>query len=356
MTVGATNAASGDGKKDASSVLAAMVMGNVEAARAYGLDAARLMADAGLEPSELADPDGRVALDKYLRFWEALSALPNAMDYALWLSAATRVELLGVVGYAMQHAADLRAAFACLERYGRLINDQLSPRIEEHGDQVSFRRVEPPRLARLLPLLVTAPDATLTLMRSLAGFPATMSLASEVALPHPRPAPALEARLRAVFDCPLVFHAPELRLTLPRALFDRPVVAPHPGLYAYLTRHASALQSRLNESHGFATRVRDEVLARLREGEPEQPPIARRLGVSERTLQRRLKEEGKTFAAVVDELRRELALLYLTDPELPIFQIAFLLGYSEPSAFQRAFRRWTGKTPREHRRGSSEGE
>lgn len=71
--------------------------------------------------------------------------------------------------------------------------------------------------------------------------------------------------------------------------------------------------------------------------------------MSERTLQRRLKDEGVRFEQILEETRRELALLYLDEKRLAIYEVAFLLGYSEPSAFFRAFRRWTGRTPREHR-------
>ena len=71
--------------------------------------------------------------------------------------------------------------------------------------------------------------------------------------------------------------------------------------------------------------------------------------MSERTLQRRLKDEGVTFAALVDEVRPDLARMYLADPKLAIFEVAFLLGYSEPSAFNRAFRRWTGTSPSDFR-------
>ncbi|HVK77274.1 MAG TPA: helix-turn-helix transcriptional regulator [Kofleriaceae bacterium] len=77
--------------------------------------------------------------------------------------------------------------------------------------------------------------------------------------------------------------------------------------------------------------------------------VARRLGMSERTLQRRLKDEGTTFAVLVDEVRTDLARMYLADDRLAVYEVAFLLGFSEPSAFNRAFKRWLGTSPREYR-------
>ncbi|MBK6533536.1 MAG: helix-turn-helix transcriptional regulator [Deltaproteobacteria bacterium] len=81
--------------------------------------------------------------------------------------------------------------------------------------------------------------------------------------------------------------------------------------------------------------------------------VAAQLRMSERSLQRRLADEGESFDAIVDALRRDLALRYLADPKIAVAEVAYLLGYSEPSPFHRAFKRWTGRTPAEARRGAS---
>jgi AraC-like DNA-binding protein len=97
-------------------------------------------------------------------------------------------------------------------------------------------------------------------------------------------------------------------------------------------------------------RVREAVATSLREGEPTLQVVAANQNTSVRTLQRRLAEEGVTFRSVVDEVRQELAQGMLADGRLTIAEMAYLLGYSEPSAFHRAYKRWTGKTPEEYRR------
>lgn len=91
----------------------------------------------------------------------------------------------------------------------------------------------------------------------------------------------------------------------------------------------------------------------LRRGVPSQSEVARHFGMSERTLQRRLKEEGCVLQSLFEETRRQLAELYLGEPRLALYEVAMLLGYSEPSAFFRAFRRWTGRTPEQFRAGLS---
>jgi AraC-like DNA-binding protein len=188
-----------------------------------------------------------------------------------------------------------------------------------------------------------------TLLRELANLRKGEPLALEAAFQHPPlPADAL-AELQSSIGCPLRFNEGETRLVLSRAALERPVVAPNQGLFAYLERHAEALQARVRASASIASRVRELLTLCLREGEPDQGAVARQLAVSERTLQRRLQDEGVTFAGLLDEVRADLSRMYLGDPQLAVFEIAFLLGYSEPSAFNRAFRRWTGQTPSEFR-------
>ena len=102
-----------------------------------------------------------------------------------------------------------------------------------------------------------------------------------------------------------------------------------------LALHADARDDVAGHDRGLA-----------RDGEPSQREIARRLGWSERTLQLRLRDEETSFAQLLDEVRAGLARMHLEDSRLAVFEVAFLLGFSEPSAFNRAFRRWTGKSPR----------
>jgi AraC-like DNA-binding protein len=103
---------------------------------------------------------------------------------------------------------------------------------------------------------------------------------------------------------------------------------------------------------GFVGRVQSFVADTLRERAPSLRAIARRLHMSPRTLQRRLEAYGTSFHALVDDLRRELALAYLADPRLSLAEISFLVRFSGRSAFHRAFRKWTGRTPLQHRRSA----
>ncbi|NUP11354.1 MAG: AraC family transcriptional regulator [Polyangiaceae bacterium] len=356
MTDDATNSTE-DANVDAArpaggSVLAAMVRGNLEAAAAFGLDAQALSRAARLAPESLADPDGRVASERHIALWEAIEADPHALAFALWLARGIQIGALGVVGYVMQHAADGRAALDCLERHARLLGDGVGPVLTDQGDRLSLHRTEPPRIARLTAFSIAAPLGTITLLRELMRLPAEAPLAVELAFQHPPLAEPILAEVEAIACCPVLFNASETRLVLSKALLERPLQAPNPSLFEYLDRHARALTDKLTSATKISDRVRELLVARVREGEPDQRAIAKALALSDRTLQRRLQEETTSFAELVDEVRADLAKMYLGNPALAVFEIAFLLGYSEPSAFNRAFKRWTGMSPSAHREKS----
>jgi len=353
MTDDATNATldatSADGHPAGETVLAALVRGNLDAAAAFGFDAGPLAAAASLSAADLEDPDGRISFGQYLTLWEAICALPDAFRFALWLGKAVNIEMLGVVGYVMQNAGDVRSALRCFERFNMLLGDHVGPRITEEADTVVLHRTEPPRVTRLAPFSMAAPLGTVTLLRQLARISEKEPLALEAAFQHPPVPSDVLVEYEAALGCAIRFNARDTRLVLQRSALDRSLTVPNPGLFAYLENHASSLQSKLRASTSIAGRVRQLLAERIREGEPEQRWIAKKLALSERTLQRRLQDESVTFADLVDEVRADLARMYLNDKNLAVFEVAFLLGYSEPSAFNRAFRRWTGQSPRQYR-------
>jgi AraC-like DNA-binding protein len=134
-------------------------------------------------------------------------------------------------------------------------------------------------------------------------------------------------------------------------LLDRPVPTADPGLSRIVTAHAEQLLAALAPAADMLTaRVRRQLAEGMANGPMTLTQVARRLHLSERSLQRRLEAEGTRFAQLVDEVRRELALRYIADERLALGEVAYLLGFAEPSPFHRAFKRWTGTTPLAARR------
>jgi AraC-like DNA-binding protein len=131
------------------------------------------------------------------------------------------------------------------------------------------------------------------------------------------------------------------------------VVGADVTLGGYLDQLATELLRGLPDPDSFRDRVRRAMWSELSDGPPALTTTAANLAVSPRTLQRRLREEGTSFGQLLDELRREFALRLLRDRKLAVYEVAFLLGYAEPSTFHRAFRRWTGLSPLRFRRSET---
>ena len=153
--------------------------------------------------------------------------------------------------------------------------------------------------------------------------------------------------------CPVVFDATWTGIEFLAEYLDVPLPAAQPDARRYLARHAETLLDKGAARAAGPSSVLDEVRRKVEEqllsGVPSAQMVATQLGMSPRTLQRRLEAEGTTFSALVDSTRRGRALQLLAEPGLTAQEVAFALGYSEPRAFHRAFRRWTGMSPGEYR-------
>jgi AraC-like DNA-binding protein len=173
-------------------------------------------------------------------------------------------------------------------------------------------------------------------------------LPSRVSLCHRRKGGCPE--LDRFLGCDVVFGADADEVAFPGTANEMPVVEGDPYLNKLLIKYAEEARSHREGGGGtFQIGLENAIAPLLPHGKARVAEIARRLGMSPRTLARRLTSEGLTFAGILTELRRELAEQYLNEEDLAISKIAWLLGYQEVSAFTHAFKRWTGKTPREAR-------
>ncbi|HEJ4560670.1 TPA: AraC family transcriptional regulator [Pseudomonas aeruginosa] len=156
------------------------------------------------------------------------------------------------------------------------------------------------------------------------------------------------------FGCPVRFGQAEAVLRFSSKLLELPLKSPDPVLVSLLEQHADRLLAQLPQQDEVVERVRKTITRALREGEPGIEQISSKLHLSSRTLQRRLREAGTSFRSELNLVRHELALSYLRAPRLQIMDIAMLLGYSEHSAFTRAFKEWSGQSPQEARQRRSD--
>lgn len=250
----------------------------------------------------------------------------------------------GAADFVIATAPTVRDAVRAAGRYFRLVNDAVELRVETEGDLVRLEwdhRILMPRGAEdfLMAGVYT------TQLRRLIGD------APELECRFSYAAPADLREHRATFGAAkLTFSAPRAAYVFGVARLDDPVPSTDPRLHGVLVQHADALLASMPVTRTLTDRVRQRVRDQLPHARPTASGVARHLQMSVRTLDRRLEQEATTFGAIVEELRRSLALEYLARRELSLAEIAFLLGFAHTAAFHRAFRRWTDTTPLEYRR------
>lgn len=322
----------------------------VHLASARGVDGRRLITDAGIEPGLLTDAQARIPLDVEVRLWDRAAELSGDPLFGLNAAAAIRPGAFDVLDYAVRTAPDLRTALHRLARYNRLVHDLAGFKVIETGNAVRIEHqfadaiVQPCRHAAEFTL------ASLVVVASqLCGEEVR---ARDVEFAHPI-AGKIET-YRSIFGVSPRFEGAKSCLILAREILDRKVVAADPALSRIITAHAEQLLTSLKPiDKGIAATVRRHLAENMSNGPITLNAISRSLHLSTRSLQRRLHDEGTSFANVVDELRCELAIRYVSDSRFALGEVAYLLGFAEPSAFHRAFKRWTGTTPAAARRSSS---
>ena len=316
----------------------------LDAAIAAGLDPARL-------PLTLArDAEGeifeaRISYETHLALWEALMRKLDDPGFPVFVGARTQPRDYNVVGFAYMTRANLREALDQALRYGNVWGDGSTWDIA-HGDRTLLLTVQvagPTRLgSRCLSEFLLA-----EIVHSGRQLTGTDFNPIEVRFSHP--APRDTRAIEAFFKAPVRFACPESQLVIEAALLATPLLKADPDLAAFFAHRADDLLER-HSAEGLAPRLRVLLEGELGRVLPTLETAATRLGVSARTLRRRLQEEGTTFQDTLDETRCELAKRHLGEDKLALGEVAFLLGFSEPSAFHRAFKRWTGQTPLSYRR------
>lgn len=324
----------------------------LRAAAERGVDIPALCSACSHDPAVSRAPDARITLATEVALWN--EAARQAGDDAFGLHAAELVSLgaFDVIGYAVRTAPTLRAALERMARYNRLVHDVAEISLADDGDATrlehAFRAGNdgPCRHAAEFTLAVIV-----VMSAQIVGAPVRPRAVEFHHGAPARDAVALAEHTR-LFGVEPRFAQRANALVFDRATLARPVLAADPNLARIIERHAEALlAARPGPAQSTAERVRRVLAGALGEGDASLRAVAARLRMSERSLQRKLAHESVTYDTLVDAMRRDLALQYLADPKIAVAEVAYLLGYSEPSPFHRAFKRWTGLTPTEARRG-----
>jgi AraC-like DNA-binding protein len=316
-------------------------------AKAAGIALEPLAAKAGLSCRQIEDPHLRLSVRDQIRFLNAVADV--LQDDRLGFHLAQRIDLreIGFLYYVVASSSTLTEALQRAARYSSLANEGIDLRFVDRGDVgISFRYVGVSRHfdRHQIEFVVT------TLFRTCAQLTGLRLLPSRVRLTHGREDGRGE--FAEFFGRDVEFGSTVDEVMFAADVRHQSAVSADPYLNGMLIRYCEqALAHRPRSGGSFRLRVENALVPLLPHGKARAGDIAQRLGLSQRTFARRLSAEGLSFSELLEQLRSDLAKRYLGENELPISQIAWLLGYREVGAFSHAFKRWTGKTPRELRAG-----
>lgn len=282
--------------------------------------------------------------DYYALFETVARSEPEGVGLPLRVGASMACDDYGALGLAWKSAVSLRGSYERAERYARVLTSVGSYRTG------SSRATA----ARICVCIVTVSGI------SGSGCPTRRPIASlaqisqevcttgftPLAVHFRHGAPGSEAAHERHFGCPVHFGSDRDALLVPEELLQRPNRLGDATISRFFDTHLEGEVSQFDDDASLERRVRGRISQALSNGVPKISAIAGSLGLSGRTLQRRLSERGSSFQQLVDESRRELAERLLRETDYPLAEVAFLTGFSEQSAFNRAFRRWAGQTPR----------
>ena len=310
-----------------------------------GFDSQACLKGTGILLSQLDDANARMSLQQELGFYRNALELTGSPVIGLKLGEPFIPQRYGLFGYALLSAATFRHALTLTENFGRLTFSFFTFKHGVSGGLAWFSMSEPPPFEQELVDLYLDRDMSAAVVdfRAILGWPFPIE---EVYITHD--GHSRQQDYRDYYGCTVHFSADSNKLVFSSALLDHVLPQSDPESSQHFQQQCQLLIAKLTAQGHFVDDVRMLMLARPGFF-PDIDYVAEKLGMSTRTLRRRLKEEDSNYRALLDEIRFGLAREYLGKTNLPMEEICGLLGYSEPGNFSHAFRRWSGQCPRDWR-------
>lgn len=310
-----------------------------------GISSDILLQNTGISRDQLADPSERLTYQQLLLLSDNLMRHYPEPTLGLDLGKAININQFGMLGYAILSCADLRSALRLGLKYHTLVDPAFTFEVVDQGQYTAIRLTshipfEP--IYRMMCDIFVGIFATLA--RFLTGNPGLD--AKEVHLNHPEP--AYSAAYRELLRCPVLFDQPRTEFIISTDLLLTPLAMADQATAAMAESQCEEILARMGPKEGIVAKVRRILLSHPGTFPPVDD-VASRLATSTRTLSRSLQDVGTSYQRILDEVRKEMAIEYLRNSNLPIEEIAALIGYSDPSNFRKAFRRWTQHSPSYYR-------
>lgn len=333
-------------------VAAGIVRSVFEFAVDHGVSPQILLGRAGLDDATLADRDARVPLASYQALIAASIELSGDTSLPLRYSVSTRIEDISIVGLIVHASLSMADSLQQLNRYAKLMvevdvmhgGDRRFEVVAEGGEVwIVDQRPDPNAFPEL---------TEIAFGRFIGEFRrhfSSVPFALAIDFTHAEPAHA--DACRELLAVPVKFDAVRNALRIAPEWLETSFDGDSSYVFGVFTDRADALMARLEADRSLRGRLEARLLPVLHRGEVSMDALASELGMSRQTLYRRLRDEGTTFVELVDDLRRRMAADYLRARKISVNETAYLVGFTEPSSFVRAFRRWTGMTPSAFRQG-----
>lgn len=318
----------------------------VAAQAAFGVETNDLFEALGLDPDGPIDASRLVSSADYYKFFAALEKRdPTGVELPLRIGRAMRCDDYGAFGLAWKSAPNLRGSYARSERYGRVLGSAEAYSLNPHAEGVMYTLAKSGDGSRGM---ILSNEASLAAVAMISQEVSTIAFAPlAVYFKH---APRGDESIHEThFGCPVHFGADRDAILVGEGMLSAPNKLGDETIAGFFDRHLDKELAEMKDHSGLEQRVQMAVTAQLSEGVPSISNIAINLGMSARTMQRRLSDHGQSFQNLVDMARQELAKRLLRDTDYSLAEVAFLTGYSEQSAFTRAFKRWSGQTPRSYK-------
>ena len=287
----------------------------------------------------------RLPIGQWWALLERVAQVSNDPHVGLRIGKLTQIQDVGVLGYLAASCETLGQAMQRLQRFEGLLQQLAASSVAVDGDCIRLAWTNENGHSTDL-----SNEVLISGLLTVLGILIAPHRIKPVCVEFPRKSDSGLATYEAMLGCPVQFARPQLAVRLRADNLMLPINSRDTHLMQLLEQQAATALKALEHSDEFLIQLQKAMSRGLLERNASMPWVAVQLNMSVRSVYRALNERGKTFKGQLDELRQTLAQQYLADETLSLSEIALLLGYSEQSAFNRAFRQWTGSTPLKHRR------
>jgi AraC-like DNA-binding protein len=324
-----------------------VTVGLLQAIKDAGAKPDEVLSKVDMDRSALSSAEGFIPCATFARLLDRAAAVTGDDTFALHFGARFNPKNIGALVYAIFNSPTVGAALETVGRYIHLHNEAAQISLREQPEGLSYLQYDLKNLGFDEPrqFVEFGMAVALNLFRIMVG---SQWHPREVHFAHK--ASSEVSDYREFFNAPILFACSTTGFVIEREFCEQPIPAADPKLFKVLQRYLEKVLAHLPKEDQRLAPIRRKIAESIHEGHPKLLQVAKGMACSPRTLQRQLDACGIDFRTLLDDTRKRLALDYLKDSKNTLTQIAFLLGYSEVSAFNRSFKRWTGKTPADYRR------